>query len=463
MGRLMHQAAEKLTINVWLNRWPMWQQLVDPIRRQAEEFNRRHPRYRVVVDAVNVGRFPREVARAARTGNAPHLASYQYTYVQEARDVRDRDGRPLFTSVTEAVGGRTEILGEPVVLDDVVSNMRAYFTLDGDLSSMPRNTSTVLLFSNIDALNAAGIAEPPRTWAEVEAACAALAGRDGARRAGITWPNFGWLFQQSVAQQGGLFSDHDNGRSGRSGKVDYLSPEMLAYATWWRDLYRAGHYLYTGKSSDWWGCMQAFADGDAAMLVSTSVEAGPIVRAARKAGFRVQASAMPYNERAGYAGNLIAGESLWLRSGLDEATRDGALAFLQFMNNPRNATAVYDHERTFVPTTESSIDLLTEEGWFDGNPHCRAAIDQLRTSPDSPATRGAVLGNFLPVQGAGTQAMHDVLVGGEDLTARFSRANDQARQLLDEYARQVESDSGSDGHAPQRLPQMEGERIRLGA
>lgn len=457
----MHESAEKITINVWLKRWPMWQQLVDPIRKQAEEFNRRHPRYRVVVEAVNVGAFPREVARAARAGTAPHIASYSYCYLQEALDVRDADGRPLFTSVTKAVGGREEILGEPVVLDDIVANMRAYFTFDGDLSSMPRNTSTVLLFSNIDALRAAGIAEPPSTWAEVEAACAALAGRDGARRAGITWPNFGWLMQQSVAQQGGLYADHENGRSGRSEKVDFMSPEMLAYVTWWRDLHRAGHYLYTGKSSDWWGCMEAFADGDAAMLVSTSVEAGPIVRAARKAGFRVQVSRMPHNERAGFAGSNIAGESLWLRDGLDEPTRDGALALIQFLTNPRNATAIYDHGRTFVPTTETSIDLLSSEGWFDRNPHFRPAIDQLRISPDSPATRGAVLGNFLPIQSAGVQAMHDVLVDGEDLAERFNRANDQAQQLLDEYEQRVAS--ANDGQGPQAMPQTEAERMRLGA
>lgn len=458
----MPAPAEKTTINLWLNRWPMWQQLVDPIRRQAAEFNRRHPEYQVVVEAVGVGAFPREMARAVREGTAPHIASYQYTYVQEAQDMRDPDGRPVFTSVTKAVGGWEEILGEPVVLDDVVANMRAYFTLNGDLGTMPRNTSNVVLFSNMDALNAVGITEPPSTWAEVEAACAALAGRDGARRAGITWPNFGWLFQQSVAQQGGLIADHENGRSGRAEKVFYTSPEMLAYVTWWRDLHRAGHYLYTGKSSDWWGCMGALAAGDVAMMLSSSVEAGPIVRAGRKAGFRVQASRMPYNEQAGYAGNPIAGESLWLRDGLDEPTRDGALAFIQFMNNPRNAAAIYDHGRTFIPTTEASIDLLTSEGWFDRNPHYRAAIDQLRMTPDSPATRGVVLGNFLPIQSAAVQAMHDVLVNDEDPVARFSRANDQAQQLLDEYAHRVDAAAANDGHSALTLQQTEDERLRLG-
>ncbi|MEV6694573.1 extracellular solute-binding protein [Micromonospora sp. NPDC051196] len=458
----MHEPAEKLTINVWLNRWPMWQQLVDPIRKQAAEFNRRHPQYRVVIDAVNVGALPREVARTARAGTAPHIVAYHYTYVQEAQDTRDQDGRPLFTSVTKAIGGRDEILGEPVVLGDIVPNMRAFYTIDGDLSSLPRNTSTVLLYSNMDALRAVGITEPPSTWAEVEAACTALAGRDGARRAGITWPNFGWLFQQSVAQQGGLLSDHENGRSGRSEKVDYLSPEMLAYLTWWRDLHRAGHYLYTGKQSDWWGCMEALANGDVAMTLSSSVETGPIVRAGRRAGFHVQASRMPYNERAGYAGNLIGGESLWLRDGLDEPTRDGALAFMQFLTNPRNGTGIYDNGRTFIPTTEASIDLLASEGWFDQHPQQRAAIDQLRMSPDSPATRGAVFGNFLPIQSAGMQAMHDVLVNGEDLVARLSRANAQAQQLLDEYEQRA-SATANGGQGPQEMPLGEAERIRLGA
>ena len=170
---------------------------------------------------------------------------------------------------------------------------------------------------------------------------------------------------------------------------------------------------------------------------------------------------MPYNERAGYAGNLIAGESLFLRDGLDDTTRDGALAFIQFMNNPGNATAVYDHGRTFIPTTESSIDLLTSEGYFDENPHYQAAIDQLRISPDSPATRGVVLGNFLPIQSTAMQAMHDVLVDGADVATRFSRANDQAQQLLDDYAQRA--DSADDGQGLPARQQIEAERVRLGA
>jgi sn-glycerol 3-phosphate transport system substrate-binding protein len=219
---------------------------------------------------------------------------------------------------------------------DVLERAKAYYTIDGDLSSVPRNTSTVLLYSNMDALRAAGLDEPPQTWAGGEATGLP-----------ITWPNFGWFFQQAVAQQGGLLADHDNGRSGRAEKVDLASPEMLAFVTWWRDLHQAGRYHYTGKLMDWYGCHDAFTSGAVPMLLSSSVEAGPIVEAA---DFEVRVSRMPYDDRVPYAGNLVAGESLWLRAGLDDATRDGALALMQFLTSPRNATCIHGQAHGFYRT-----------------------------------------------------------------------------------------------------------------
>jgi sn-glycerol 3-phosphate transport system substrate-binding protein len=422
----MRAPSAKTTITVWLNYWPLWPELIDPVRERAAEFSRAHPEYEVVVHGVNVRDLPREVVRTVNEGAGPTIAAYQYTYLQDAVDARDALGNPIFTSVSRAIGGRSEILGEPVVLDDVMERARAYYTIEGDLSSMPRNTSTVLLYSNVEALRAAGFDEPPTTWAEVEAVCAAVG-------KGITWPNFGWFFQQSVAQQGGLLADHDNGRSGRAEKVHLDSPEMLAYVTWWRDLHRAGHYRYTGKLMDWPGCQDVFTAGEVAMLLSSSVEAGPIVQAAP---FEVRVSRMPYNDRVPYAGNLVAGESLWLRAGLDDATRDGALAFMQFLTSPRNATSIHDHGRTFVPTTEASLALLESEGWFAEHPHYRAAIEQIRLAGDSPATRGAVFGNFLPIQNLTAQAMHEVLTEDADPVARFGRATTEAQALLDAYARE---------------------------
>jgi sn-glycerol 3-phosphate transport system substrate-binding protein len=427
----------KTVIDVWLNLWPQWTELIDPVRERAAEFGRNHPEYEVKIHGIPFLTMAAEVDKAAKAGAVPTLAAYQYTVTQHARDAVAADGSPLFTSVEKAVAGRTEILGEPVVLDDLVANARDYYTFDGKLTSMPRNTSTVLLYANTTLLEAAGIGSVPRTWDELEAAGKALLALPGGPAHAVTWPNFGWFFQQSVAQQGGLLADQDNGRTGKAGKIDLASPEMLAYVQWWRRLHESGCYRYTGKPTDWPGTFAAFAAQEVAFLMSSSVEAGPIVQAGRDGGFQVEAAPMPYNNHAPYYGNPVAGESVWLATGLDKSTEDGALAFLQYLANPRNATSRYEHGRTFVPATEASIALLEAEGWFERNPHFRVAIDQLRATTDTPATRAAVFGNFLEIQNVTAAAMHDVLAGGADPDLRFAEATVQAQALLDEYNRRA--------------------------
>jgi sn-glycerol 3-phosphate transport system substrate-binding protein len=142
---------------------------------------------------------------------------------------------------------------------------------------------------------------------------------------------------------------------------------------------------------------------------------------------------MPYNGRVPFAGNLVAGDSLWLVGGLDPAVRDGALAFMQYMANGEAGTARHPDGRTFVPVTESSINVLEREGWFAERPYHRVAVDQLRATTDSPATRGVVFGGFRDVQDVVTAAMHDVLVAGVDPRARFEEATVAAQAIMDAY------------------------------
>lgn len=426
--------SDKIVIDVWLNLWPMWTELLDPIRDRATEFEALHPEYAVKITGIPFPTMAAEVDKAARAGTpGPTLAAYQYTVTQNARDAVAADGTPLFTSVEQAIGGRTEILGEPVVLGDLVANPRDYYTFDGEITSMPRNTSTILLFANMTLLEAAGIESVPQTWDELEAASKTLLAAPGGPAHAVTWPNFGWFFQQSVGQQGGLLADHDNGRSGRADRVDLASAEMLAYVHWWRRMHENGYYRYTGKPTDWPGTFVAFAGQEVAFLMSSSVEAGPIIQAGIDGGFRVEAAPMPYNSHAPYYGSQVAGESLWLASGLDKATQDGALAFMQYLASPVNGDSRYEHGRTFVPATEAAITRLENEGWFERNPHLRVAIDTLRETVDTPATRAAIFGNFGEIQNITAAAMHDVLAEGADPDARFAEATIAAQAALDAY------------------------------
>ncbi|MBB0242675.1 extracellular solute-binding protein [Streptomyces alkaliphilus] len=424
-------ADDDVVIEVWLSEFP-FPGFLDPIRERAREFERAHPGYRIDIRGFSYEKLPLEVARAAAEGTPPAIATYYAGASQLARDARARDGGPLFVSVEKAVAGRTEILGEPVVLDDVLPGVREYYTVDGDFATMPLTLSTMLLYSNSTALRAAGVGEIPRTWEEVTAACRALADHAEGPRYGIAWPIDGKFMQHALAQQGALLTDAGNGRHGRATTIDLTSAALGGYVDWWRSLHREGHYLHTGVPEDWAGTFGAFVDRTVALRMSSSFDANYMVRAAGEAGFDIEVGVLPRNGAMPCAGNWIGGDSLWLVNGLDEAVRDGALAFMQYLNSPR-AAAEWHKASGSAPATYGAIAALEEEGWFDRHPHHRVTTEQLELRTGPPEVHGAVLGAFHAIQIVMMEAMEDVLTNDAPPRARFARAEAAARELLDSY------------------------------
>ncbi|MFF9347241.1 extracellular solute-binding protein [Streptomyces sp. NPDC014734] len=410
---------------------------MDRLHRLGAEFEKAHPEYRINIEGRDFRTMSREIAQASDEGRTPAVAEYYFAVTQAARDSRCADGSPMFTSVERAIAGRTEILGEPVVTDDLLPAVREYYSYDGDLTSMPAVVTTMLTYGNASVLRAAGVTELPDTWEGVEAACEAVSALSDGPSHGVTWANHGLFFQEALAVQGGLLADHDNGRSARATRLDLSSPEMLTWVTWWQSLHRKGHYLYTGKIPDWEGNLKAFADQEVAIRVTSSNDLNYMATAAENAGFEMSVGRFPHREGETFGGNIIAGTSLWLANGLDRTTQDGALAFMQFLNNPRNA-ADRHIASSFVPVTNASHQLLEDEGWFEKYPYHRLAGEQLGSRPEgqaagAPPCRGALFGDFAGAQDVMTRAMADVLRDGAEPTERFARATTQAQELLDAY------------------------------
>ncbi|GAA2287117.1 hypothetical protein GCM10010145_67470 [Streptomyces ruber] len=272
----------------------------------------------------------------------------------------------------------------------------------------------------------------PRTWEEVEAACAAVTGPGGGAQHGITWANDGWVGQQAVAQQGGLLADRANGRSGRARTVDLASKELLRWAEWWAGLHERGHYLRTGGPSDWEGAFGAFAEQRVALVLDSSKAADDLVRCGARAGFTVAAAPMPRAAAAPYAGNPVSGDSLWLARGLDPVKRDGALALMQYLIGPEHA-AGWHRDHGFVPVTGAAYASLEESGWFRERPHQRVATEQLGLSDRSPAALGPLLGELPGVHDVMARAMDEVLLRSADPAQVFARATAEAQALLDGY------------------------------
>ncbi len=415
----------------------MWIAFADDTRLgfaedKAAAFNAAHPEYNVVVQSFDSYNTVFEQAQLALDGgNPPEIIHFFEAATQEAIDAVDAAGDPIFKSVTAAIGGRTEILGEPVVLDDVVSAARNYYTIDGDFYSMPWNTSSAIMFVNQDMLDAAGV-DIPETWADVDAACDTILAAADAPSGCITWPNHSWFIEQTLGQEGTLLANNDNGRTARATEVNVASDGMKAYFQWWKDLDASGKYLYTGVQRDWDGTNAAFQAKEVAMLIYSSSDTTVLTETGAENGFNVVAAPMPYNSDVPFEGNLIGGATLWLLNGLDTTTEDGALAFMNYFSNPENA-AEWHKITGYIPITNAAVQLLKDEGWYETSPNSLVASDQLDAAANTPAARGALLGNFVSIRDVLTAAAENMLVNDGDVTTILEEAQGEAQRLLDEY------------------------------
>jgi sn-glycerol 3-phosphate transport system substrate-binding protein len=412
---------------------PVWVAFTDArldwTKERAAEFNELFPQYNVTVEGyANYEELFTATALAAEQGSLPAIVQYFEVATQDARD------SGYFKSIAEALGDRTEVNGVPVNMDDFIQPVAAYYTIDGQFTSMPWNTSSAVWFSNMTMLEAAGVEAAPTTWAEVEAACEKIMAMDSAPEYCFTFPNHGWFFEQWLAEQNGDFANNSNGRAERATELTFNSPEGVAILQWLDDMAAKGYLYYSGaQGGDSWATVdQAFLGGQVAMTAYSSSDTAIYTQTGADNGFEVVASYLPYNDETGWTGNLIGGASLWLTNDLSPEVEDGALTFLLWFTNTDNM-ADWATITGYFPVRQSSVDLLTEQGFYDENPNFLVAPSQIADSEVTTATSGALVGGFPAIRNVVTQAIDTVLLTDEDPQAVLDAAALEANTILEEY------------------------------
>ncbi|MGE5830514.1 MAG: extracellular solute-binding protein, partial [Micromonosporaceae bacterium] len=378
---------------------------------------------------------PEEVAHAAAAGNPPDIAEYYSLSTQTALDTRASNGEPLFIPAQRAIAGRTKILDEPVIIDEIIPTVRQHYSIGGELVSMPTFVSTNILFANKAMLTRAGIEQMPATWHELTTACAAITALPDGPTHAVSWPNYGWLFHMEIAGQGGLLSNNGNGRTGRSTRVFLDSPEMLNYVHWWKQMHDNGYYLAT-EDLHYVTVMQAFLRQEIAFVVTTTAVAQVATTMAPQAGIELMVGQLPRHHHDSSPGGVLGGGSFFLTANQPPHKRDAALAYLQHQLNPHHAiTRMHNHPNplTSLPITQTAYHHAMTPTWTPPLPGNHTATHQLTTAHQSPAAAGPALGNLSNINDAITQAMHDVLLDHAEPAHRFHTATQQAQAALDRH------------------------------
>lgn len=267
-----------------------------------------------------------------------------------------------------------------------ITPVLTYFSDDTGPAAMPFNTSTPIMWYNVDAFEKAGIEAAPKTWDELGEAGRKLkaagfpCGITAAWQIWIHRDNYSFAENVPIASKG-------NGMDGGDAEFVYNRTKFVNHVARIQDWIREGIYDYTGRT--WQGGHEAFYAEKCPIFLESSAGYGGI---SRNAKFRFAAAFLPLEaDNTAPKNQLLGGAALWVLKGHSKEEYAAAAAFFAFL---ASAEKQLDwHKNTgYVPISLAAYDLGKAEGYYEKFPHQEIAIKALSRTPPTVNTRGVRLG-----------------------------------------------------------------------
>ncbi len=320
----------------------------------AQEFNARQNLYRASPQYVGDYRDAEtKLVAALRTGAAPVLFQAEISFF------------PRLVGEGRALALDPYLNLERSFLEDLFEPAWNYGVMEGRRFGLPLNTSTPVLFYNLDTFRAKGL-KAPRNWKEFEEVAKALSSRQTKGFIFVTDPQ-AWLFEAMVTSRGGSLT--------KEGKPNFTSKEALEALEMLTRLNRAGALSVRSMAES------TFAQLDfvrtKGMMVMASIANWP---AAENFSFAFTLGVAPVPREPG--GKVpMGGAQLVVLRGASEAQVRGAIEFWKYLMEPRNV-ARWVEASYYVPVRKSAIPLL--EDFYRENPFRKVAFEQIAHAQERP-------------------------------------------------------------------------------
>lgn len=408
-------AADPVTIQFW---HAMSASRMEAVNKIIDSFHVAYPN--IKIEPQFTGSYAETLSKAiaaVRTGEAPHIVQVYEVGTQTMLD----SGAivPIFD------------LEKPGEIDwgKIVGPILDYYSIEGQLYSMPFNSSTSMLYFNKDIFEKAGLdpERPPRTFDEVLEMGKKIVESGAAPHAiSFGWPD--WQFEQAHAMHAQFFANNENGRQGRATEVLFNQEFGVKVLEKWTEWAEAEVFYYGGaeyKAND------AFLAGQIAMLQQSTSSAGSITKAAQ---FNVGTTFLPRFEEGYPLGNsVIGGATLWTMKGHSQEEYDAIWEFYKWLARP-DISVQWHKDTGYFPTSVTAVRELMDEGWFTAQPNFLTAFMQILTGVRRPASQGVLLGNFPEIRQYVTTAIEKATSGQMSPQEALDEAAKEANRVLQEYA-----------------------------
>ena len=399
--------------------------LGDWVNDLANEFNASQKDYKVVPSFKGSYDQSMTAAIAAfRAGNAPNIL--QVFEVGTATMMASKSAIVPVAQMMKNAGYKFD----PGAYVPAVSG---YYTApNGQMLSLPFNSSTTIFYWNKDAFKAAGLdpEKAPTTWPEVALAAAKLKATGHKCPYTTSWQSWTQL-ESFSAWHNTLFATKNNGFGGLDTRLTFNTPLHLRHIENLANMSKQGLFVYKGRNNT---ADATFPSGECAMYTGSSALYGSV---SKNAKFAYGMAALPYYQDVPGApqNTVIGGASLWVMSGKKPVDYKGTAAFFNFLSSAD--VQAKSHQRTgYLPITKAAFETTDKSGFYKKNPGTDVAVTQMiRKTTDK--SRGIRLGNMVQIRTvideeleqvwsgkkAPKEALDSAVSRGNELLERFEKAN----------------------------------------
>ena len=401
--------------------------LGERVAEQVTRFNESQSRFRV--NANFRGSYVEVMTgsiAAWRAGTPPHIAQ-----VFEV-------GTATMMAAGPAIRPTHELLGEAgITLDPkrYLAGVRGYYSdTQGRLVSMPHNSSSAVLWINLDAFEKAGLSttDLPKTWAEIRAAAQKIKATNAAEiPISTAWPTWVMFEQMSSIHDVGL-ATKANGFEGLDAQMNLGAPIFAKHTNMLLEMQREGTFVYGGRDGDGFA---SFPAGKAAMSFNSSAGRAQVQRDAK---FRWASVALPYHGDVTQSprNGVIGGASLWALTARNRTAEEyrGVAEFYRFISDVEQ-DKWWHHVTGYVPLTLAAYEASRAEGFYTQNPGADAAIIQLSRAEPTPNSQGFRLGGFVEIRNIIQEELERGFQGQQNAETLLANANRRADVVLRNFER----------------------------
>ncbi|WEK02880.1 MAG: sn-glycerol-3-phosphate ABC transporter substrate-binding protein UgpB [Candidatus Devosia phytovorans] len=309
-----------------------------------------------------------------------------------------------------------------------------YTDTEGNMLSMPFNSSTPILYYNKDVFEKAGLDRDvaPKTWEDIEAFSKQIVD-SGAATCGFTMGYAAtWVGLENVSSLHNVpFSTLENGFGGLGAELTFNGEIQVRLWDKLKEWSDAGYFAYGGPAGGADTAPKFYAQECAINMGSSAGRAGVVANAK---DFEVGFGMLPYFGDVDGApqNSIIGGATLWVMTGKSDEEYTGTAQFLNYLSTPE-VQAAWHQATGYLPITTAAYELSQEQGYYEANPGSDIAINQVNLNPPTENSKGLRFGNMPQIRIVLDEELQAVLNGDKTGQEALDSAVERGNAILREF------------------------------